>query len=476
MDATPNLKLPYILAAQAQKHVTHNEAIRALDALVHIGVLDRDLTAPPANPADGERHIVASSAIGAWAGKDGALAAFQDGAWAFYTPRVGWLAWVGDESALVAWNGSAWTAAGAGSLNPAPLVGVNTTADVTTRFAVASAASLFNHAGTDHRLNVNKASTGATASVLFQTGYSGRAEFGTTGDDDWHVKVSGDGATWREALVVDRNTGKVRFPNTTLGREQLSAARTYYVRGDGSDANAGLANSPSGAFATIQKAIDTASALDMSTFNVTIRIANGTYTTTQTLKSFLGSGQIIIEGNVAAPASVLINPPGHGFTGTFVGTYALKGLKLVCGSGGFGAGIYTIDQGIVTYEAVDFGTCSMHVYAFGGQITAIGNYAISGGASRHWLAGGPGAKISCAGRTISLIGAPTFSNAFAHAEDLAQVRATSNTFVGAASGRRYIADALGLIQTNGAGASALPGSLDGAVSGGGLYVSGPFTP
>jgi hypothetical protein len=35
MDQTPNLKLPYILPSQAQKHVTHNEALRLLDAVVH---------------------------------------------------------------------------------------------------------------------------------------------------------------------------------------------------------------------------------------------------------------------------------------------------------------------------------------------------------------------------------------------------------------------------------------------------------
>ena len=46
MDETPNLELPYIVAAQAQKHVTHNEAIRALDAIVQIGAIDRDLAAP----------------------------------------------------------------------------------------------------------------------------------------------------------------------------------------------------------------------------------------------------------------------------------------------------------------------------------------------------------------------------------------------------------------------------------------------
>ena len=50
-DATTHLLLPYILAAQAQKHVTHNEALRILDGLVQLSVLDRDLAAPPGSPA-----------------------------------------------------------------------------------------------------------------------------------------------------------------------------------------------------------------------------------------------------------------------------------------------------------------------------------------------------------------------------------------------------------------------------------------
>lgn len=156
MDETPNLKLPYILAAQAQKHVTHNEAIRALDAIVQTAVLDSDLTVPPASPTDGDRYIVAPGATAAWLGKDGQIAAFQDGAWSFYAPREGWIAWVADEDRLYAWDGAAWIVAGGGGVNPTPLVGVNATADTTNRLAVSSPASLFNHEGAGHQLKVNR--------------------------------------------------------------------------------------------------------------------------------------------------------------------------------------------------------------------------------------------------------------------------------------------------------------------------------
>ena len=67
-NTTTHLMVPYLAAAQAQKHVTHNEALRILDGLVQLSVLDRDLAAPPASPADGDRYIVGSGATGDWAG------------------------------------------------------------------------------------------------------------------------------------------------------------------------------------------------------------------------------------------------------------------------------------------------------------------------------------------------------------------------------------------------------------------------
>jgi hypothetical protein len=117
MDTTPNLSLPYIAAAQAQKHVTHNEALRALDAIVQLAVLDKDLAAPPVSPAEGARYIVAASPTGVWSGQAGRIAAWQDAAWAFYTPNEGWLAWVADEDTLYIWSGAAWTAFAVGSLD-----------------------------------------------------------------------------------------------------------------------------------------------------------------------------------------------------------------------------------------------------------------------------------------------------------------------------------------------------------------------
>ena len=241
MSETPNLKLPYIMAAQAQKHVTHNEAIRHLDAIVQLSILDRDLATPPGAPLDGDRYIVATQATGDWAGKEGQIAAWQDGAWMFHVPQEGWICWVADEDMALGYDGAAWgTIASGGSVNPVPLVGVNTTADTTNRLAVKSDAVLFSHddvtpGSGDVRHKLNKAASADTASFLYQTNYSGRAEIGLAGDDDFHFKVSPDGSSWFESIVLNKDTGVVSFQEGVddLGIGPMSGFRNMLINGSG---------------------------------------------------------------------------------------------------------------------------------------------------------------------------------------------------------------------------------------------------
>ena len=107
-DTTTRLQLPFIMAAQAQKHVTHNDALRLLDGLVHLTVLDGDLSTPPASPDDGVAYIVPVGATGEWAGWDGDIAYRADGAWFRLIARPGYLAWVQDEDALYVLASSGW--------------------------------------------------------------------------------------------------------------------------------------------------------------------------------------------------------------------------------------------------------------------------------------------------------------------------------------------------------------------------------
>lgn len=105
---TPNLGLPFIVQGQAQKEVTHNEALIRLDALVHGSVRSRTLATPPGSPANGERWIVQAGATGAWAGQAGRIAHWNVNAWAFYVALEGWRYHVEDERLTVVWTDGQW--------------------------------------------------------------------------------------------------------------------------------------------------------------------------------------------------------------------------------------------------------------------------------------------------------------------------------------------------------------------------------
>jgi len=226
-DTTPRAGAPLLGAAQAQKHITHNEALYQLDALLCARFLDRDLSAPPSSPADGDAYLVKSTATGAWTGQDSKIAYCADGSWRFYAPFAGLVAYVADETALVVFDGSAWVDYGSLiAIQNVPLLGINTSADSTNKLSVQSNAALFSDVPTssggsgDIRVALSKQAPSNAATLLFQDNFSGRAEIGLTGDDDFHVKVSPDGSAWFEALKLSRgsgvvllSTGQLRFPS-----------------------------------------------------------------------------------------------------------------------------------------------------------------------------------------------------------------------------------------------------------------------
>lgn len=214
-EQTDLLKLPYIMPAQAQKHVTHNEALGILDAVLHIRVNGMGSNAPPGAPADGERHVVGSAPTGAFASHTNKIAVFQDGVWLFLAPQPGWTLWEATGEAIYVFHDSNWVKAA-----PPPerltLLGIETDADTVNRLAVAAAASLFTHAGAGHQIKVNKAAAANTASLLFQTNWSGRAEMGLAGNDDFSVKVSADGSAWKTPLYLKAADGFVGVSATDI--------------------------------------------------------------------------------------------------------------------------------------------------------------------------------------------------------------------------------------------------------------------
>jgi hypothetical protein len=220
MVTTPNLALTLIDQSQSQKEVTANNAFIRMEVPL-IGAVDRAINTPPGSPANGDSYIVGGSPTGAWAGKANNLAYYYGG-WYFIVPKEGLSLWVNDEDIFYTWNGTSWIVTNnPTSFQNLSLLGINTTADATNKLAVASSAILFTNIGNGIQAKLNKNAVGDSAGFLFQTGFSGRAEFGTLGDDNFTLKVSSDGTTFFDVLKMMASTGRMAFKSIATG---ISAA------------------------------------------------------------------------------------------------------------------------------------------------------------------------------------------------------------------------------------------------------------
>src|SRR5690606_1377036 len=154
------------------------------------------------------RHIVGAAATGDWSGHDGEIAAWQDGGWVFFAPKESWHCWCADEQLLLVHSLGAWTEQSGGSMSTEiEQLGVNTTADASNRLSVRAEATLLTSEEGDHRLTINKAASADTASVVFQTNFTGHAEIGLTGSKNLALRASSDGSAFTDALVVDAASG-----------------------------------------------------------------------------------------------------------------------------------------------------------------------------------------------------------------------------------------------------------------------------
>lgn len=237
-EHTSNLKLPLLVQNQAGKEFIHNEALIIIDNIVQNGVIDKDLTTPPDEPNINDLYIVGVNAIGTWQYKDNQLA-FYDNGWRFIDPREGYITWINDEDKLYVYNGKIWQEITTGSssgdgdsggsdtniteLQNLTSLGINTIADSINKLSVKSDYILFDNKGASSRVKVNKATINDTGSCLFQNNYSGRAEFGLIGSDDFILKVSNDGSLWNESFVIDKNNGNINFKkDLTINRQNIT--------------------------------------------------------------------------------------------------------------------------------------------------------------------------------------------------------------------------------------------------------------
>ena len=109
-ETSARFGLPLILPGQAQKELFHNEALALVDAALHAAVEGAPLAEPPAAPVGGACWLVAAGATGAWAGRDGSLAAWTSGGWRFVAPQPGMCVWDKQAGYPRRWTGAAWNA------------------------------------------------------------------------------------------------------------------------------------------------------------------------------------------------------------------------------------------------------------------------------------------------------------------------------------------------------------------------------
>lgn len=114
MSETSQLGLPLLQPAQAQKHVTVNEALVRLDGLTHLTLGSVTVTAPPSGVEDGQAYGVPVGGVNDWAGRDGEIAIFSNGGWVFVTPQAGWRAYIVEIGKSAIFDGSGWVAAALG--------------------------------------------------------------------------------------------------------------------------------------------------------------------------------------------------------------------------------------------------------------------------------------------------------------------------------------------------------------------------
>ncbi|MDF3904913.1 DUF2793 domain-containing protein [Paracoccus sp. AS002] len=107
-NTTANCALPLLMPAQAQKHVTVNEALMRLDGQVDLVLQSLTRITPPETVVDGLCWGVPQGAVNAWEGQGGKIAIGANGGWVFVEPGFGRRALVADQGVVAIHGGAAW--------------------------------------------------------------------------------------------------------------------------------------------------------------------------------------------------------------------------------------------------------------------------------------------------------------------------------------------------------------------------------
>ena len=297
---------------------------------------------------------------------------------------------------------------------------------------------------------------------------TGGAGWVANGVYSWNSRV---GIVTLLAADIDTALGYVPV-NPTAIRIRLAAPLNLYVSTTGSDSNNGLAvGTP---FLTRQHAWNVlAGSYDLNGFNVTINLANGTYTDSLNATAPLvgqGSATVTWKGNTGTPSLVVTNTAGVAdWSASGGASFTLQGMTI--GGASTTLGVYAVNSGQITIgSSVVFGPANVaHIQAQAGIVSASGAYTISGSAAAHY-SGYIGGLIALGTLAVTLSGTPHFVT-FAQAVGNSTIAAGAGfTFSGSAVGARYAATLNGVIITGGGGANFFPGNSAGSTGSGGQYA------
>jgi len=107
LDKSPRLNIPYIVASQSQKELTHNIMINMLELLLQSSVKDI-LNTPPVSPVEGDLYLIGDLPTDEWTNYTRHLAGFIGGVWNVIAPVAGYSVWVQDEAVFYAYSGGSW--------------------------------------------------------------------------------------------------------------------------------------------------------------------------------------------------------------------------------------------------------------------------------------------------------------------------------------------------------------------------------
>lgn len=205
-NITPRLALPFIQTAQAQKEVTHNNALNALDALMRPVVQSMNVNTPPGSPTIGDCHIVGSAPTGAFVGHSNKIAYYSENGWLFYAPFK-WLDIVNEaDDTRYCYNGTAWVEFG---------------------LLMRDAGDYLRVSHKEEEVTLSGATTSSTITIpnrALVIAVNARVTLAVTGATSFSVGVSGDATRYGNALTTaldTTNVGVTLYPtayyaNTTL--------------------------------------------------------------------------------------------------------------------------------------------------------------------------------------------------------------------------------------------------------------------